>query len=125
MRLASLVSCIAMNTLACSNILVSEQQSSARAAPHASQQAEIIVDRYRNDPRLGDDLFNDKIVEIVAYRVDEIDGEALIMKDRGFVLRLEDIVPGKIKKGDVITLVCEGDGMEGETTIVFEGCKAP
>jgi hypothetical protein len=101
---------------------ITERDTTAKSVPHASQQAEIIIDRYMNDPELGDDLFNDKTVEIVAFRVDEVEETALVMKDRGFTLRLEDVSKAKIEKGGVYDLVCEGDGMSDEKTIVFEGC---
>lgn len=104
----------------CTNI--TERQTSAVGTPTASQDADIIVDRYREDPKLGDDLFNDKTVEITAFRVDEVGKGSLTMKDRGYTLRLEDVSKPDIQPGDVLVLLCEGDGMEGDKVIVFERC---
>lgn len=108
-------------TVGCTSL--TERTTTAKSVPHASQDADIIVDRYRNDPKLGDDLFNDKTVEITAFRVDAVDGGTLSMTERGYTLRLSGLSSGKAKVGDVLTLVCEGDGMDGETTILFEGCS--
>ena len=106
---------------ACTSI--TERNTTAKSLPHASQEADIIIDRYRNDPKLGDDLFNDKTVEITAFRVDAVEGGTVSMTERGYTLRLTGLDGGAAKAGDVLTLICEGDGMDGDTTILFEGCS--
>lgn len=106
----------------CACTAITERQTSAKSVPHASQDADIIVDRYRNDPKLGDDLFNDKTVEITRFRVDDVKEGELHMVDRGFTLVAEHSTTGKFEKGDELTLVCEGDGMRDDKTIAFEGC---
>ena len=108
--------------LGCNPVPLPREQ--AAGVPQATQDADIIMDRYRNDPELGDDLFNDKTVEITAYRVDAVDGSTLRMSERGFTLRLDGVTKKGVNKGDVLTLVCEGDGLRGDTEIVFEGCVA-
>jgi hypothetical protein len=118
---AVLAASIASAGLACGSL--TERKTSAVGTPTASQDADIIVDRYRNDPKLGDELFNDKTVEINAFRVDGVEGTTLEMTDRGYTLRLDGVAkPSEIKVGDVLVLICEGDGLSGEKIILFEGC---
>ena len=119
------VAVAALLTVACMGLSctsITERKTSAVGVPTASQDADIIVDRYREDPNLGDDLFNDKTVEITAFRVDEVGNSSLIMNDRGYTLRLEGVSKPDIAAGDVLVLLCEGDGMRGDKVIVFEGC---
>lgn len=94
------------------------------AVPTASVEAEVIVDNYRSDERLGDDLYNDKIVEITAFRVDEIGDGHVAMRDRGWILRLSGVAEERARVGETFVAVCEGDGLDGEKVIVFEGCSA-
>ncbi len=98
-------------------------QAQAPAAPQARQEAGIILERYRNDPKLGDDLFEGKTVEIIGFQVQEIGEGTATMNDRGYSLRLEDLGDPTVKTGDVVNVVCEGDGMNDKQVIVFEGCQ--
>lgn len=96
--------------------------TTATAVPNATVEAELIVDHYRSDARLGDDLYNDKVVEITAFRVDEVGDGDVTMKDRGWSLRLRGVAKERAKAGETFVAVCEGDGLDGEQVIVFEGC---
>jgi hypothetical protein len=93
--------------------------------PQARMEAEAIVDQYRDDRELGDELYNDKVVEIRDYRVDSLSGTTATMRYNDYELRLSLPLGSekKVKQGDTLLVVCEGDGMEGDTVIEFERCR--
>ena len=91
--------------------------------PTATETAQAIVDRYRNDAELADELFKGKLVHIKKFRVDKIGSRYLRMNEDGYELRLD--IPSdtaKIHKNDTIKLFCEGKGLREEKQIVFKDC---
>jgi hypothetical protein len=97
----------------------------AVGAAQASMDAQAIIDQYRDDRELADELYNDKVVEIRDYRVDALAGTTATMRHNGFELRLS--LPAgaekKVEEGATIVAVCEGDSLDGEKVIAFERCR--
>lgn len=104
---------------------VTDPIPTAVGTPTASMAPGAIIERYKQNPKLGDELFDGKLVYIKGFRVDEADAEHLRMKEDGFEIRIDR--PGDRKKiyvGDTVSLYCEGEGLENDTLIAFDGCRS-
>lgn len=91
--------------------------------PTATETAQVIVERYRNDAELADELFKGKLVHIKKFRVDKVGSRYLRMNEDGYELRLD--IPSdtaNIRKNDTIKLFCEGKGLRDDKQIVFKDC---
>lgn len=114
---------LALAPLACRH--VTDPIPTAVGTPTASMAPDAIIERYQQNPKLGDELFDGQLVHIAGFRVDEADAEHLRMKEAGFVIRVDRPKDRKkIHVGDTVSLFCEGDGLVGDDVIAFEGCRS-
>jgi hypothetical protein len=95
--------------------------------PTASVSAEAILERYRNDVDLAEELYAGKRVHIKRFRVDKSGSLYLWMKADDYTLRLDHPSDAqKIREGDTIKLYCEGQGLkekDGKQIIRFHKCR--
>lgn len=96
-------------------------------SPTATVTAEAIIERYRNDRELAEELYKGNLVHIKRFRVDKSGSLYLRMIEKDFTLRLDHPSDtDKIKKGAIVKLYCEGEGLkekDGVTFIRFNNCR--
>jgi hypothetical protein len=94
------------------------------STPNATVEAATIVERYRNDPQLAEDLYDGNLVHIKHFRVDKKSRRFLRMKEDGYTVRLSrPSDTDEIHEGDTVKLYCEGGGLEDDKLIVFWNCR--